>query len=318
MDEIRHRELTKLGADQSGGFESWYVDIMVEANLREDDDEVTSAIHFDNCTFAEGAKKIKNDWNRIWQQNNRLSIDAAASLGRILHTVQDFYAHSNWIELHLASSPIPLWDFSMSTLPAGIVSGTWAAGQPKKCGAGAPSHEQLAKDKPTQPESKKIVKSGPNKGKTYFELVYEAALRATKSEMKRLMYGVRRYRITTRTGDVQSAGTDADVFVNMRDAQGNSTGRIYLNNPMLDDFERGQTDIFCIALKPLPGPLASIDIGYDPNEFLGEHPGWFLSRAKIEDMASGAVFLFECNRWLSQNTGDGKTIVTLDAAVATS
>jgi hypothetical protein len=76
------------------------------------------------------------------------------------------------------------------------------------------------------------------------------------------------------------------VFVNMRDAQGNTTGRIYLNNPMRDDFERGQTDI--------------------------------LSRAKIEDMAAGTLFLFECNRWLSQNAGDGKTMITLNARVATS
>lgn len=316
MDEIRHRELTQVGAEQSGGFEAWHIQLMIDANIREDADEVTSAIHFDNCTFAEGAKKIRRDWNRIWQQTNRLSIDAAVSLGRILHTVQDFYAHSNWIELHLNHSPIPLWDFNIANLPAGIVSGTWAAGKPQNCKHGAPSHDQIAKDKPTQPTARKIVKSGPNKGKTYFELVYDAALRATKTEMNRLSYGVRRYTIRTLTGDLPSAGTDASIFVVMRDSSGHTSGRIYLDNPTQDDFERGRTDIFPVAVQPLGGPLASIDIGYDINEWMGEHPGWYLSSVQIEDKAVGTVFSFACERWLSQNAPDKKTLVTLNASIA--
>ena len=39
--------------------------------------------------------------------------------------MQDFYSHSNWVELHQHLAPIPVWDVNVASLPAGVLSGTY-------------------------------------------------------------------------------------------------------------------------------------------------------------------------------------------------
>jgi hypothetical protein len=106
--------------------------------------------------------------------------------GTMIHTVQDFYAHSNWIELNEGQSPVPVWDLVVESLPPNIVSGTFFLDTPKMCGPDAPTHAQLNKDSPDSPEGAKIVQSGPNQGKTLFSLAFAAALQATKMQYERL------------------------------------------------------------------------------------------------------------------------------------
>lgn len=180
-----HAELTTKSA--SDILSESQLRVIIFYNLAQDVRQWESEIHFDNCAFAEGAKHIHDEWAKIESESNHLSDDALVAFGRLLHTAQDFYAHSNWIELHLDQAPIPLWDFQVETLPAGIVSGTWSMGFPKKCGTGAPSHDELNKDKPDSPESKKIVESGPHQGKTYFRLAWDAALRESRKQLARLV-----------------------------------------------------------------------------------------------------------------------------------
>jgi MoaA/NifB/PqqE/SkfB family radical SAM enzyme len=57
----------------------------------------------------------------------------------------------------------------------------------KKCGSGAPSHDELNKDKPDSPEGKKVVESGPHQGQTYFMLAWDAALRESRKQLGRLV-----------------------------------------------------------------------------------------------------------------------------------
>ncbi|UIE38402.1 Het-C domain-containing protein [Leptodesmis sichuanensis] len=171
----------------SGVLSNEQITFVVRANMSQDIRQFESYVHFDNCAFAEGAKHIRDEWAKIEAEIDRLSDDALVAFGRLLHTTQDFYAHSNWIELHLDQAPIPLWDFQIDTLPPGIVSGTWSMGFPKKCGSGAPSHDELNKDKPDSPESQKIVGAGPNQGKNYFALAWDAALRESRKQVARLV-----------------------------------------------------------------------------------------------------------------------------------
>ena len=166
------------------------LDRVVSANVHQDtlEDEIFShsQYHFDNCAFPEGAAYIEEQRRIVEFQPGCRSETALDAFGRLLHAVQDFYAHSNWVELHSETeSPIPLWDLQLTSLPNGIVSGTWAAGHPKKCGAGAPPHSQLNKDSAESPEGKETVTKGPNAGKTLFELAYDAALRATGAQLDR-------------------------------------------------------------------------------------------------------------------------------------
>ncbi|XP_026110623.1 von Willebrand factor A domain-containing protein 7-like [Carassius auratus] len=56
--------------------------------------------HFDNEMFKEGKELITEGINTtIDQMNRNLFDDARKTLGEIMHTLQDFYSHSNWIEL---------------------------------------------------------------------------------------------------------------------------------------------------------------------------------------------------------------------------
>jgi hypothetical protein len=180
-----HAEITSKAA--SGVLSNEQITFVVRANMSQDIRQFESYVHFDNCAFLEGANHIRDEWKKIDAENDRLSQEALVAFGRLLHTAQDFYSHSNWIELHLEREPIPLWDFQIETLPAGIVSGTWAIGFPKKCGSGAPSHDELNKDKPDSPEGQKVVESGPHQGQTYFMLAWDAALRESRKQLARLV-----------------------------------------------------------------------------------------------------------------------------------
>ncbi|XP_059415153.1 von Willebrand factor A domain-containing protein 7-like [Carassius carassius] len=56
--------------------------------------------HFDNEMFKEGKELItKGIHTTIDQMNRNLFDDARKKLGEIMHTLQDFYSHSNWIEM---------------------------------------------------------------------------------------------------------------------------------------------------------------------------------------------------------------------------
>ncbi|MGN6815755.1 MAG: hypothetical protein ACTHK3_06685 [Solirubrobacterales bacterium] len=157
---------------------------IVAANVATDLDQFDSALHFDNCAFPPGVQRIANLWQLI--ESRSIEENPYLLFGTMTHTVQDFYAHSNWVELHAGESPLPTWDLSLGSLPSSIVSGTFFLDSPKMCGPGAPTHAELNKDGPESPEGSKVVADGPNKGKTLFSLAYAAALEATRAQFKRL------------------------------------------------------------------------------------------------------------------------------------
>lgn len=81
---------------------------------------LVNANHFDDCNFVGGANVI-----RSFQEEAVASLDpsqppgvgdaeALAAFGRWLHTTQDFYAHSNWVELGAQT----LADDSLTEWPA--------------------------------------------------------------------------------------------------------------------------------------------------------------------------------------------------------
>ena len=163
------------------------IQVVVNANLTQDLRQVESRIHFDNCAFKEGSLYIEKQWEMIDSDGDRRSSSSLSLFGRLLHTVQDFYAHSNWVEIHLNEALIPLWDLQVKSLPAGIMSGTWVIGEPKKCSPGTPDHDELNKDEPSSKAGSKIVDRGPHQGKTLYELAEEVAIRATRQQLERLV-----------------------------------------------------------------------------------------------------------------------------------
>lgn len=95
-------------------------------------------------------------------------------IGASLHTVQDFYSHSNWVNLHVSmNKPVPVW-FEADSLERSqlkLFTGAYPDGSAK----GHANHSDLNKDCSTRPFNKEAV---------------EAAERASIDWVKRLMDSV--------------------------------------------------------------------------------------------------------------------------------
>jgi hypothetical protein len=73
---------------------------IAEANAAVDDDQETAAKHFDGESFPEGqARIIALRESVIEALKNNNGEGARYALGSALHTIQDFYSHTNWFEL---------------------------------------------------------------------------------------------------------------------------------------------------------------------------------------------------------------------------
>ncbi len=138
-----------------------------------------SKAHFDNCDF-EGAiayidsllaevDQLAKDAEKV--RGNEVVLRTAVekvfySLGQALHAVQDFYAHTNYVELKVQSvkraTDLPLvrvWqpgarDEIKALQEQGLVSGYVFWGFPQICKGHEPSHSELAKDSPTTTSGK--------------------------------------------------------------------------------------------------------------------------------------------------------------------
>jgi hypothetical protein len=157
---------------------------VIPANIAVDLNQKDKRLHFDNCTFSAGVERIGELWSRIEAGVARL-----AHFGSLTHTVQDFYSHSNWVELHQHLSPVPVWNLSVDSLPAETLSGTFPS-KTQPSSQRVPTHAELNKDSPLawfSPSGARVVADGPNRGKTLFELGYAAALAATRIQFDRLM-----------------------------------------------------------------------------------------------------------------------------------
>jgi len=73
----------------------------------------SSPNHFDNCQFTESVSLINSRYDNavIFLNPNAPNLDSARTeFGKILHTVQDFYSHTNWIEMGRTDLVDPWYD----------------------------------------------------------------------------------------------------------------------------------------------------------------------------------------------------------------
>lgn len=76
------------------------MDQMIRANAAVDDDQTHSDLHFDGENFTGGqARLIRLAAAVVSDLQAENAEQARRDLGGALHTIQDFYSHSNWIEL---------------------------------------------------------------------------------------------------------------------------------------------------------------------------------------------------------------------------
>ena len=116
----------------------------------------------------------------------------------------------------------------------------------------------------------------------------------------------RTYVITVETGALDSAGTDAAVYLTMMGESGASTGEMLLDNPK-NNFEIGGRNTFYLPMKDI-GPVGRIRIRHDNS---GEKPGWFLDQVTVSTKGHG-TWVFACHRWLARDEGDGRIDIEVD------
>jgi hypothetical protein len=76
------------------------LDRLVDANAAVDGDQFHSALHFDGESFPEGQARLIALRSQVVDRLAARDVQGARdTLGQALHTLQDFYAHSNWVEL---------------------------------------------------------------------------------------------------------------------------------------------------------------------------------------------------------------------------
>ncbi|WP_326527237.1 HET-C-related protein [Dokdonella sp.] len=172
-----------------------------------------SKAHFDNCDFdsaaayitelldetakhVDAATKAKNGGDKTAMEAAILK--AFFSLGQALHGTQDFYAHTNYVELHALKAKkvtdIPVlvpWRAEGRTRikelqQAGLISGFVFWGAPQKCPSGTISHGNLAKDTATTKSGKVVVANLQNTSqyKIAVYLAREASLQLLNDAFK--------------------------------------------------------------------------------------------------------------------------------------
>jgi hypothetical protein len=87
--------ITKLTKPMKNAMEN-----IADANAEVDKDQKTASKHFDGESFPEGQSRIIDRLDGVISAlNNDNAAGARSELGAALHSIQDFYSHSNWIEM---------------------------------------------------------------------------------------------------------------------------------------------------------------------------------------------------------------------------
>jgi CSLREA domain-containing protein len=108
LDTVAFKDHTTVIADGLSFLKPEIFNTMRTESMRVDftlATQIDSSYHFDDCNFEGSSDRIISTYNRIidlldpsdplLESNHN---DAAREYGRMLHIIQDFYSHSNWVE----------------------------------------------------------------------------------------------------------------------------------------------------------------------------------------------------------------------------
>lgn len=139
--------------------------------------------HFDGCNFSGTAANIRswyNDAVASLDPANFDAVDAAFSFGKILHAIQDFYSHSNWVELQ-----------NVDWIPSGVLfdstTGTFPAMTPYSLLGGFAHAIEGESETPFGPGSS--VSRVPDTYQTYFSIGDESFVGVVTGSVNPFLYG---------------------------------------------------------------------------------------------------------------------------------
>ncbi|XP_073925632.1 lipoxygenase homology domain-containing protein 1 isoform X2 [Castor canadensis] len=124
--------------------------------------------------------------------------------------------------------------------------------------------------------------------------------------VRRIM-GMARYRVTVCTGELEGAGTDANVYLCLFGDVGDTGERLLYNcRNNTDLFEKGNADEFTIESVTMR-KVRRVRIRHDGK---GSGSGWYLDRVLVreEGQPESDNVEFPCLRWLDKDKDDGQLV----------
>ncbi|XP_059160839.1 polyunsaturated fatty acid 5-lipoxygenase-like [Physella acuta] len=102
------------------------------------------------------------------------------------------------------------------------------------------------------------------------------------------------------TGNRDLAGTNAHIYIKLYDEHNNSTPAIHLDNPIVNDFERGSIDSFKLGSNDTSALVKSskvlkIELWRD-NHGIGAE--WFVEKVEVQNKQTNETFVFPVFRWV--------------------
>ncbi|MCX7817401.1 MAG: PLAT/LH2 domain-containing protein [Syntrophales bacterium] len=120
------------------------------------------------------------------------------------------------------------------------------------------------------------------------------------------------YEITFVTGDVEGAGTDANVYITLHGDLGISP-EIKAPSGNIDLFERNSWNKIYFSLDRNYGSIHTIRLRHDNT---GKKPGWYVTLIRVRNLEQGGEDVFLIDRWLARDEGDGKIDITVQRSNA--
>jgi len=118
------------------------------------------------------------------------------------------------------------------------------------------------------------------------------------------------YVIEVQTGNIDKAGTDADVYTQLYGERAISS-ELYLDNDK-NNFERGKLDQFDNVFADDVGWIDKIRLFHRNN---GDGPGWYVNYIKVTDPSVGLTWRADLNRWLATDEADESIDVTTEVPI---
>uniref|UniRef100_A0A915IL26 PLAT domain-containing protein n=1 Tax=Romanomermis culicivorax TaxID=13658 RepID=A0A915IL26_ROMCU len=117
------------------------------------------------------------------------------------------------------------------------------------------------------------------------------------------------YIVEVKTSNVEGAGTDANVFLQMFDQYGLSGPILSLKKSTLhkNKFEQSFCDEFVFENQMKLGDISQVKIWHDNS---GVMPAWHLAYVEVTDASTNLTYNFPCHKWLSTSL-DGGLIVRM-------
>ncbi|GAB1599835.1 lipoxygenase homology domain-containing protein 1 isoform X2 [Argonauta hians] len=118
------------------------------------------------------------------------------------------------------------------------------------------------------------------------------------------------YEVTTYTGDVSQASTDADVYIALysKDKRTQQQSLCFSKAERKQKFKRNSVDKFILEMEDVGDDIERIRIGHDGSGF---GAGWYLAKVQVRKLISSGksskTFVFPCNQWLAEDEDDGFT-----------